>query len=162
MYGGVNARLAGLPTDAGFLWTHSTQTKQAVSKIQGNVRETRRCEPFGHGSGSHGNKRAANVGDALEPTILNLNSEKDAAWPQDAMDFREGVFLRFWRFHVMQHQHGNHRGKGFPQKWECRSVALQDGAVWVAVGARTAAALREFHYKIVAVFEAGHTSSAFS
>lgn len=57
------------------------------------------------------NKSASQMHHAMHVAILNFKREKNSPRPEHAKDFRESLVLQFRGTQMMQHQHGDRRGK---------------------------------------------------
>jgi len=76
--------------------THGSQTVSAAAEeTGGDVGKSSRCEALRNRRGREWHKRAANMANAIQPTVLDLDSEKNSAGFQYAEYFGEGALLQF-------------------------------------------------------------------
>lgn len=139
-----------------------TNTEGAGAEIQcrdgkAGCRETRR-----RGSWVEGNKRAANMREAMQPGVRYVHGKKNAARPEHAKNFAKRGVLSLGRFQMMKHQHGNYRGKCLFAKRQCGRIALNRFAVGAYDALLETVSLDQFGKEMMTVFEASHASRALS
>src|SRR5580658_2709092 len=151
---GTRSSTSGVSGIVGSLRANCAQTIGAAFVSKGHARKSSRLESLLRGIRRHRHKRAADMPNAIQPSILNLNRKKHTPGSQHAKYLCKRAFLRFSRFQVMQHENGNRRGKCFFRKRQCRRVALQNNPV------SAVAALSNSYRERVAVLETRHSRRA--
>ena len=94
-----------------------------------HVRKSCCCKPCRHDRRGQRNERTPDVRDAVQPSVGDVHREKHPAGLQHSKYFCKRAILCLLRLQMMQHEHGNRRGKRFVWERQSRSVALHHGCV---------------------------------
>jgi len=100
--------------------------KPATPAIDSDSRESHLAQPGGNGRGEDRNKGAAFVDDAMHPTIIDFECEKESAGSKNTINLREGAILQFLRVEMMKNQNSDGGRKGTVSKGQDRCIALHD------------------------------------
>lgn len=104
-------------------WANRSYPEGAFAHIESHLGESRRVEARKDGTGTHRRECAADVTDAVKPTVRNLEGNENAAGAQDAKGFGEHLILKLSRFEVVENEDGQDGREGLTGKGQIRRVA---------------------------------------
>jgi len=137
-----------------FSRTKRAEAKHGALLFYDYLRETKRSQTINRSGWSNRDKRATDVGKAMQPTIADLDREKGSARAQHAINFGEGFFLLTLGEQMMQNEHGNNGRKGLVGKWQRRRIPAQYADI------RSAESFAQARGKLSVVLKTGHARYA--
>jgi hypothetical protein len=147
------SRLVG---GGGSFFADGAESEGTTAKIHGNAGEARAGEPGEGGAGRNRREGAADVAEAMHPTVVNFKGKKDAARPKHAVNLRKHAILQFAGVQVMQDKDGNRGRKSLGGERELRGITAE-GAAGPTIVLRFQAQGR-----FGVVFERSHTRDGFA
>jgi len=119
------SRLVG---GGGIFFADGAEAEGTTAEIHGNAREARAGEPGESGAGGNRGEGAADVAEAMHPTVVNLVGKKDAAGTKHAVNLRKHAVLHFARAEMMQDENGDGGGKALGGEGELGGITAKGAA----------------------------------
>ena len=82
-------------------WANRRYPEGALAHIERDFGESRGVQAWKDGAGNHRRECAANVTDAVKPTVRYLEGDENATRAQHAKSFDKHLILELSRFEVM-------------------------------------------------------------
>jgi len=96
----------------------------ARPKVQGNSGKARGGQAWEDGTGRYRREGAADVTDAVKPTVWNFESDKNTTRAEDTKRFRKHLILQLYGFEVVENKNGEDGRKRLRSKRQASTIAL--------------------------------------
>ncbi len=114
-------------------WANRRHPEGALAHIERNFRESRGVQAWKDGAGNHRCECAADMTDAVKPTVRYLEGDENATRAQHPKSFGKHLILKLSRFEVVENEDGEDGREGLTGKRQMRRVAPDSESIGTIV-----------------------------